>query len=161
MPITTDRDQGILDLVMHKVLIFALVNPPTFSLRTSILLLASVILAPNRKSTTRHFSQRTPVAPLREWINGREGRPNCSEPPISTSTYLLVQTAMSSYAQSSSTLSWRWELARLRYSSAHVGCSSGRLATTCWGKVPGRPRGSAAWNHTGRWAPTTNTKMFI
>ena len=42
---------------------------PTFSLRTSILLLASVILAPNRKYTTRHFSQKTLVTPLCEWIS--------------------------------------------------------------------------------------------
>ena len=32
---------------------------PTFSLRTSILLLVFVILATNRKYTTRHFSQKT------------------------------------------------------------------------------------------------------
>ena len=42
---------------------------PTFSLRTSILLLASVILAPIRKYKTRHIGQKTPVAPLCEWIS--------------------------------------------------------------------------------------------
>ena len=49
---------------------------PTFSLRTLILLLASVSLAPNRKYTTRHFSLKTPVAPLCEWINRRAKRLN-------------------------------------------------------------------------------------
>ena len=67
--IATDREQGILCLVMHSVVIFVINKSPMFSLRTSILLLASVILAPTRKYTTRHFSQKTPVAPLCEWIN--------------------------------------------------------------------------------------------
>ena len=69
--ITTNREHGIPDLVMHNVLIFVLVisKSPTFRLRTSILLLASVILAPNRKYTTRLFSQKTSVASLCEWIN--------------------------------------------------------------------------------------------
>ena len=49
----------------------------TFSLRTLILLLASVILAPNRKYTRRPFSQKMPVAPLCEWINRRAKRLNC------------------------------------------------------------------------------------
>ena len=69
--ITTDREQGILDIVMHTVQIFVISQSQTFSLRTSILLLASVILAPNRKYTTQHFGQKTPVTPLWEWINDR------------------------------------------------------------------------------------------
>ena len=51
-------------------------KPPTFSLRTSILLIASVILAPNRKYTERHFGQKKTVAPLCEWINRRAKRLN-------------------------------------------------------------------------------------
>ena len=43
----------------------------TFSLRTSILLLASVIFAPHRKYTTRQIGKKTPVAPLCEWISRR------------------------------------------------------------------------------------------
>ena len=42
MLIAADREQGILDLVMHNVLIFLLVNPPLRNgLRMSMLLLAS------------------------------------------------------------------------------------------------------------------------
>ena len=41
----------------------------TFSLRTSILLLAYVSLAPHRKYTTQQIGKKTPVAPLCEWIN--------------------------------------------------------------------------------------------
>ena len=44
---------------------------PTFSLRTSTLLLASVSLAPHRKYTTRQIGKKTRVAPLCEWINRR------------------------------------------------------------------------------------------
>ena len=44
-------------------------KPPTFSLRTSILLLASVILSPKRR-----FSQKMAVAPLWEWMNRRAKR---------------------------------------------------------------------------------------
>ena len=50
---------------------------PTFSLRMSILLLASVILAPNRKYRMRYFSQKTPVVLLCEWINRRAKCLNC------------------------------------------------------------------------------------
>ena len=49
---------------------------PSFSLRTSILLLASVILAPSRKYTKRRFTQKTTVAPLCEWITRRAKRLN-------------------------------------------------------------------------------------
>ena len=36
----TDREQGILDIVMHNVLIFFISKSPTFRLRMLILLLA-------------------------------------------------------------------------------------------------------------------------
>ena len=41
---------------------------PTFSLRTSILIPASVSLAPHLTYTTPHIGKKTPVAPLCEWI---------------------------------------------------------------------------------------------
>ena len=40
-------------------------------MRTSILLLASVILGPNRKYTTQQFGQKMAVAAICEWINRR------------------------------------------------------------------------------------------
>ena len=49
---------------------------PTFSLRTSVLLLASVIVGPSRKYTMRQFCQKTLVAPLCEWISRRAKRLN-------------------------------------------------------------------------------------
>ena len=49
---------------------------PTLSLRTSALLLASVILAPSWKYRRRNLSQKTLVVPLCEWINRRGKRLN-------------------------------------------------------------------------------------
>ena len=66
-------------IVMHNVHInIYMSQSPTFSLRTSILLLVSVILAPHRKYTMRQFGQRTPVAPLCEWIHCRAKRLICT-----------------------------------------------------------------------------------
>ena len=50
---------------------------PTFSLRTTILLLAPVSLAPHRNYTTRQIGNKMPVAPLWEWISRRAKRLNC------------------------------------------------------------------------------------
>ena len=49
---------------------------PIFSLRTSIVLLVSVSLAPHRKYTMRQIGKKTPVAPICEWINGTAKRLN-------------------------------------------------------------------------------------
>ena len=49
----------------------------TFSLRTLILLLASVSLAPHRKYTMRQIGKKPPVVPLCEWINHRAKQHTC------------------------------------------------------------------------------------
>ena len=74
--ITTNREQGILDTNAQCSNIFSS-KSPTFSLRTSILLLASVILA--RTGSIQGDSlarKRQCMAPLCEWVNRRENRLN-------------------------------------------------------------------------------------
>ena len=110
---------------MHNVL----------SLRTSILLLASVILAPNQKYTKRHFGQKTAVMPLCEWVNRRAKRLNWKsstsdknrEPPPHEfpKQYQASDTSMSDHLPSCS----HWSTAHARLEGSYS-CLSSRPSSS-------------------------------
>ena len=65
----------MLDIVMHNVIIFLLVNAPLSPCERR----AAIRLAAHRKYTVRQIRQKTPVALLCEWKNLRAERLNCLE----------------------------------------------------------------------------------